>query len=224
MSNVMNENAGYKADIEKHQKHINKLQKSEEQLVSIVKDIRGLHVIKSDIETELNGFKTLLDETNDFVGNKLKDIQSVVNDFDAEHLHNISLTNQLEMLQDEQNEKERSQTPSLHDEGIFGYNSRPTNLNSQELFDEESMSEIMAEHLDDDIQRDSGIHSNGQTPEVVARSNSLNQPVHQSSSLAKFVWFVIFLLLLFAIHMSVWGAIIPSWVRLDVHHDQLPPQ
>uniref|UniRef100_A0A914QUP8 Uncharacterized protein n=1 Tax=Panagrolaimus davidi TaxID=227884 RepID=A0A914QUP8_9BILA len=257
ISNVMNQNAGYKADIEKYQKDINKLQKSKEkleeenqslqktfsekvlemetvkellskvqsQLVSIVKDLHGLHLIKFDIEAELNEFKTFFDESNDFVGNKLKDLQTVVNDFAAERLHNISLTNQLEMLQDEQNEKERSRTPSLHDEGIFGYNCRPSNFNSQELFDEENMSEIMSEHFDDGIQRDSEIHSNGQTPEVVARNNSLNQPVHQSSSsFAKFLWFFVSLLLLFAIHISVWGALIPSWVRLDLHHDQLPPQ
>uniref|UniRef100_A0AC35FJ68 Uncharacterized protein n=1 Tax=Panagrolaimus sp. PS1159 TaxID=55785 RepID=A0AC35FJ68_9BILA len=201
MSNVMNENAGYKADIEKHEKDIDKLQRSEEELeeenqtlqntfsvqsklVSIVKDLRGLHFIKTDIEAELNGLKIFFDETNDFVGSKLKDLQSVVNDYADERHHNISLTKQLEMLQDEQNEKERSQTPSLHDEGIFG-----------------------------------------QTPEVVGRSNFLNRPVHQSSSLfAKLLWFVIFPLLLFAIHMSVWGAVIPLWVRLEVHHDQLPPQ
>uniref|UniRef100_A0A914P2W6 Uncharacterized protein n=1 Tax=Panagrolaimus davidi TaxID=227884 RepID=A0A914P2W6_9BILA len=262
LSNVMNENAGYKADIEKHQKHINKLQRSEEkleiknqalqktfdekvleletvkellakvqsELVSIVKDIRGLHYIKSDIEAELNGFKTLFDGTNDFIGNKLKDLQSVVNDFDAECLHNISLTNQLEMLLDEQNENERRRTLSLHDEGIFGYNSRPSNLNFEELSDEEisdeeTMSEAISEPLDEDIQVDSEIHSNGQTPEVVAKSNSLNQPVQQSSSsFATFLFFAIFLLILFTIHMFVWGALIPSWVRLDVHYDQLPPQ
>uniref|UniRef100_A0A914Q3N8 Uncharacterized protein n=1 Tax=Panagrolaimus davidi TaxID=227884 RepID=A0A914Q3N8_9BILA len=129
------------------------------------------------------------------------------------------------MLQDEQNEKERSRTPSLHDEGIFSYNSRPSNFNPQELFDEENMSEILSEPLDDDIQRDSVIHSKEQTSEIVARNNFLNQAVHQSSSsFAKFLWFFVSLLMLFAIHMSVWGALIPSWVRLDLHHDHLPPQ
>uniref|UniRef100_A0A914QHJ5 Uncharacterized protein n=1 Tax=Panagrolaimus davidi TaxID=227884 RepID=A0A914QHJ5_9BILA len=60
---------------------------------------------------------------------------------------------------------------------------------------------------------------------IVKDIRSLNQPVHQSSSsCAKFLWFFVSLLLLFAIHISVWGALIPSWVRLDLHHDQLPPQ
>uniref|UniRef100_A0A914PP90 Uncharacterized protein n=1 Tax=Panagrolaimus davidi TaxID=227884 RepID=A0A914PP90_9BILA len=96
----------------------------------VVKHVRELHSIKSEIEAELNEFKIYFDDTNDLLGEKWTDIKTLFNDFCDERFSNSLLTSQLEALQDEISINIRSGSPSLHAQGIYGHDSRLSNLKS----------------------------------------------------------------------------------------------
>uniref|UniRef100_A0A914P4Z2 Uncharacterized protein n=1 Tax=Panagrolaimus davidi TaxID=227884 RepID=A0A914P4Z2_9BILA len=96
----------------------------------VVKHVRELHSIKSEIEAELNEFKIYFDGTNDLLGEKWTDIKTLFNDFSDERFNNSLLTSQLEALQDEISINIRSGSPSLHAQGIYGHDSRLSNLKS----------------------------------------------------------------------------------------------
>uniref|UniRef100_A0A914Y2E9 Uncharacterized protein n=1 Tax=Panagrolaimus superbus TaxID=310955 RepID=A0A914Y2E9_9BILA len=152
----------------------------------------------------------------------LANLNVLLNDFVAERLHNISLTNQLETLQDEISSRERSRTPSLHEEGFR------TTFNG--LPDEEIMSDVMSEPFDDEKDDSSADNDdeNGQiskTREVgIPNHREFSIRRHSSSFLSTFLLFFLYLFIFLAIWINLYGALVPSWVYIQVHHDHLPPQ
>uniref|UniRef100_A0AC35F659 Uncharacterized protein n=1 Tax=Panagrolaimus sp. PS1159 TaxID=55785 RepID=A0AC35F659_9BILA len=103
-------------------------------------------------------------------------------------------------------------------------NDNISNVNTPAFSDAENLSEIISDTFDEHL--DSGIGSIEQTPEIITTTveSIFIKKQSSSSSLSRFFMFFISLLIFFAIHLYLWGAIIPAWVRLELHHDGLPPQ
>uniref|UniRef100_A0A914Q2Z3 Uncharacterized protein n=1 Tax=Panagrolaimus davidi TaxID=227884 RepID=A0A914Q2Z3_9BILA len=199
------------------------------ELLATVNQLRGISVIKSEIEAEFDSFKQFFEEFFASLNAKWAIVRNISDDLVAERLHNISISNELEELKDDLNARERSRTPSLHDEGIIGYSSRRTSFNLPTFHGDENMSELMSEQFGNEIRLDSGLGSNEQTPEITPRTDAV--PVVQQSFLRRNAstishWIIFFfvILLLFTGHIYLCGALIPPWIYIRVHHDQLPPQ
>uniref|UniRef100_A0A914P6V6 Uncharacterized protein n=1 Tax=Panagrolaimus davidi TaxID=227884 RepID=A0A914P6V6_9BILA len=160
------------------------LSKVQKELQEVVKQVRGLYLIKSEIEAELNEFKVYFDGSNASVVEKIAEMKTLSNGFINDNISNVN-------------------TPAFSDEENIS----------------ENISDTFDEHLD------SGIGSSEQTPEINTTTvESIFIKKQSSSSLSRFFMFFISLFIFFAIHLYLWGAIIPAWVRLELHHDHLPPQ
>uniref|UniRef100_A0AC35FNA4 Uncharacterized protein n=1 Tax=Panagrolaimus sp. PS1159 TaxID=55785 RepID=A0AC35FNA4_9BILA len=199
------------------------------ELLATVNQLRGISVMKSEIEAEFDSFRQFFEEFFASLNAKWAVVKNISDDLVAERLHNISISNELEVLKDDLNARERSRTPSLHDEGITGYSSRRTSFNLPTFHGDENMSELMSEQFDNEIRLDSGLGSNEQTPEITPRTDAV--PVVQQSFFRRNAstishWIILFfvILLLFTGHIYLCGALIPPWIYIRVHHDQLPPQ
>jgi chromosome segregation ATPase len=135
----------------------------------VVKHVRELHSIKSEIEAELNEFKIYFNDTNDLLGEKWTDIKTLFNDFCDERFNNSLLTSQLEALQDEISINIRSGSPSLHAQGIYGHDSRLSNLKSPD----ESVIMSETNFSDSDINSDEQ-----QTPQVSILLQQKEEEIH----------------------------------------------
>uniref|UniRef100_A0AC34FJM5 Uncharacterized protein n=1 Tax=Panagrolaimus sp. ES5 TaxID=591445 RepID=A0AC34FJM5_9BILA len=189
----------------------------------VLQQLRSFCLINAEIREELDAFKIFFDNVIINNGITLENLQSQFNDFVAERLHNISLTNQLELLQDELCSRERSQTPSIHDEGF-----RTSHNNGNGLFDGEMLSELMSEPFNDE-ENDNVNDEIKQTQKPISRDvatlthREMSVPQKTSSAL-NFLFFFLSILIFFTMWISFFGVLIPSWVHIQVHHDHLPPQ
>uniref|UniRef100_A0AC34F340 Uncharacterized protein n=1 Tax=Panagrolaimus sp. ES5 TaxID=591445 RepID=A0AC34F340_9BILA len=193
----------------------------------VVSKIRGLYVIKSELEAELDSFKIYFDHVTSSLSNTWANVKTLFDDFAAERLHNVSLSNQLEALQQEITVRERSRTPSLHDEGIMAYDSRRESFNGPALFDGENISQLMSFDERDEMRLDSGIGSNEPTPGTTPRDNIEQQSLVDQCTSSVFSQYLIFtfsLILFYIIYICLYGAIVPSWVYIKLRHERMPPQ
>uniref|UniRef100_A0A914YBK2 Uncharacterized protein n=1 Tax=Panagrolaimus superbus TaxID=310955 RepID=A0A914YBK2_9BILA len=200
----------------------------QDELRFVVNKLRSLNLIKSELEAELNAFKMYFDQVTTSLSNTWANVKTLFDDFAAERLHNVSLSNQLETLQQEITVRERSRTPSLHDEGIMAYDSRRESFNGQCLFDGEHISQLMSFDERDEMRLDSGIGSNELTPEATPRDGVEQQQsiAHQSTSsvFSQYLMFTFLLILFYTIYIVTYGALVPSWVYIKLRHERMPPQ
>ena len=134
---------------------------------------------------------------------------------------NRSLNEKIEVLELEA--RERSRTPSLHEEGIFGYNSREgINLPLVSLDDEEDLIASVFEN-----ENDSGMGSAEQTPGVTPREEleTISSPTSstQSISFRMISMFMTLMVFLFFIYVYICGIHIPNSFYVKVEYDRPPP-